>query len=265
MRWAVVFLLLYLIPLIEIFRNYKNFKRSCIYSSIYVVLATIIVISNVYVSGLGKIKEAIYYQKYTQNSKYDDPYISNFDKQNQSQKEEDYISEKEDEEKKEELKESPEIEETINTVEDDIQTIENFNKEIYEIEKIALLPMRECMAYTKNIAKNLTKLDEIKSDIEYAKKQCDDVINMYKDMEMPTLSKEEYIDVLNSSRNDLVKTYELRGEAMESAVKLIESKNIKYISKITQYLNSSDEHIADFKERLDGLKQKLEKEESMQN
>ncbi|RDY25436.1 hypothetical protein CHL78_018240 [Romboutsia weinsteinii] len=271
MRWAVVFLLLYLIPLIEIFRNYKNFKRSCIYSSIYVVLVTIIVISNVYVSGLGKIKEAIYYQKYTKNSQYEDQYISSFDKQNQKEKDkEEYISDKELEEKKgdskqQKPKESPEIEETINTLENDMQTIDSFNKEIYEIEKIALIPMRECMAYTKNIAKNLTKLNEIKSDVEHAKNQCDYVIDMYEDMKIPALSKEEYIEVLSSSRNDLIKTYELRSKAMESAIKLIDSKNIKYISKITQYLNSSDEHIANFKERLNGLKQNLEKEESVQS
>ncbi|MCE0594522.1 hypothetical protein LWE76_05775, partial [Clostridioides difficile] len=78
MRWILVFIFLYLIPLVVIFRNYKNFKRSCIYSSIYVVLATTIMISNIYMSGLNKIKESMYYHNYISDETYDEKYVSNF-------------------------------------------------------------------------------------------------------------------------------------------------------------------------------------------
>ena len=37
MRWILVFLFLYFIPLIILFKNYNNLKRSFIYGSMYVV------------------------------------------------------------------------------------------------------------------------------------------------------------------------------------------------------------------------------------
>ena len=57
MRWILVFMLLYLIPLTVLFKNYKSFKRACVYGSIYVMLSTTIVITNIYLSGLKIIEE----------------------------------------------------------------------------------------------------------------------------------------------------------------------------------------------------------------
>ncbi len=42
---------------------------------------------------------------------------------------------------------------------------------------------------------------------------------------------------------------------MDFAVTLVNTKNPKYIGKITEYLNLSDNYIADFKERLVDLNQ----------
>ena len=65
MRWIVVFLFLYFIPLIVLFKNYNNIKRSFIYASMYITLVTTIVVTNIYISGLNKIEEAMYYQNYS--------------------------------------------------------------------------------------------------------------------------------------------------------------------------------------------------------
>ena len=73
-------------------------------------------------------------------------------------------------------------------------------------------------------------------------------------MEIPDLSKEEYTYVLDSARDDLIKTYELREKAMESALNLVDTKNPKYIGKVTEYLKLSDSHITSFKERIRDLK-----------
>ena len=70
MRWIVVFLFLYFIPLIVLFKNYNNIKRSFIYASMYITLVTTIVITNIYISGLNKIKEAMYYQNYSFGKEY---------------------------------------------------------------------------------------------------------------------------------------------------------------------------------------------------
>jgi hypothetical protein len=46
--------------------------------------------------------------------------------------------------------------------------------------------------------------------------------------------------------------------AMESAIELVNTKNPKYVGKVTQYLNLSDKQIASFKERLSDLNVKID-------
>ncbi|MGL4912745.1 MAG: hypothetical protein ACRC3Y_10000 [Romboutsia sp.] len=282
MRWILVFLFLYLIPLVVLFRNYGNFKRSCIYSSIYIVLVTSIVTTNIYISGLNKIKEAMYYQNYLNQGKYTDRYASNFDQdlneENIAKEEKKQINDKEEkitneieskniEENKtinqedNNLKENQEMKpiyDTKSKEKTDRDIIFNFKKQIYDIETIALIPMRDCMPYTKNISENIKNLSSIKDELIYAQEKCEEVIDMYSSMNIPNLSKDEYTIVLNNARNDVKKAYELREKAMTYSVKLVETKNPKYVGKITEYLKLSDNHIASFKERILDLNNKIE-------
>lgn len=308
MRWILVFIFLYLIPLVVIFRNYKNFKRSCIYSSIYVVLATTIMISNIYMSGLNKIKESMYYHNYISDERYDEKYVSNFNekestdlKQNKVNNEEasnnKELNSKQDEneqnnksnEENTNLKENSNSENNVsandkseeqeNTTKEssnqtnkeknsedikkiDIESIGIFKKEIYNIERVALVPMRECIPYTKDIAKNITKLSSIKKDVTNARDKCKEVVKEYKNMQIPELSKEEYTETLSNARDDVKKAYELREKSMESALKLINTKSPKYIGKITEYLDLSDKQIESFKNRLNDLKEEINEAET---
>lgn len=281
MRWVLVFLFLYLIPLVILFRNYSNFKRSCIYSSIYVVLVTSIVTTNIYMSGLNKIKEAMYYQNYLNDGKYDDRYASNFDKNineeySNQNKDKDVVSIKEDQSKvnnkdikkeqsqlneynkEKQSQEMKPIEEIQSKEKTDKDIIFNFKKQIYDIETIALMPMRDCMPYTKNISENIKNLSNIKEDLKYAQKQCSEVIKTYEKLDVPVLSKKEYTTVLENAKNDVKKAYELREKAMEYSVKLVDTKNPKYVGKITEYLKLSDNQIASFKDRISDLNKKIE-------
>jgi len=283
MRWILVFLFLYLIPLIALFRNYGNFKRSCIYSSIYVVLVSTIVITNIYISGLNKIKEAMYYQNYAFENRYADKYNSNFDEdlnpENKADTSKDRgVSKIIDEEDKPNVEDkindddlsgyesnSLESKQEIKPIDDiesnqkkDKEIIFNFKKEIYEIETVALIPMRDCLPYTKNISEDIKNLVSIQKDLESAYQKCSEVIDIYENMEIPLLSSDEYTKVLDNARNDVKKAYELREKAMEMSLKLVHTKNPKYIGKITEYLNLSDNHIASFKERLSDLNNKID-------
>lgn len=255
MRWILVFLFLYLIPLIILFRNYKNLRRAYIYSSIYVVLVTMIVATNLYMSGLNKIREAIYYYSYVNDEPYE--YKDNADKEenmdkvNEVDKQNSEVYEIQEEKSKEvELEEDKEAEVIKKT---DKEIISDFKKEIYDIERKALIPMRDCIPYTKNISESIKKLPTIENDLEYASKKCKEVIEIYENMEIPSLSDEQYTMVLSNARDDVKKAYELREKAMNESINLVESKNPKYVGKITEYLNLSDEHIANFKERIDTL------------
>nr|UWI50543.1 hypothetical protein NZ312_02310 [Clostridioides difficile] len=305
MRWILVFIFLYLIPLIVIFRNYKNFRRSCIYSSIYVVLATTIMISNIYMSGLNKIKESMYYHNYISDETYDEKYVSNFNEKEDKDLKQDKKDSKElnnknvdnkqdkntqstennNEENKKDVTKDNELERDTsinsesekqgNTEENndnytskendsedikkiDLESIGIFKKEIYNIERVALVPMRECIPYTKDIAKNITKLSSIKKDVTNARNKCKEVIEEYENMEIPELSKDEYTKVLSSARDDVKKAYELRQKSMDSALKLINTKSPKYIGKITEYLDLSDKQIESFKNRLNDLNEEID-------
>ena len=229
MRWVLVFILLYLIPLTVLFRNYKSFKRACIYGSIYVILSTTIVISNIYLSGLKIIEETLDYS----DDLVLETYLDN-DKNILNNKE--------------------------LTRKLDLQKIDDFRKEIYSTEKKALMPMRECLPYTNNLQKSLANLSQIRSEVLYAKNMCEEVVKIYDNMDVPVLSKDEYTQVLKSAKLNVKKTYELRTLAMESSLQLIDTKNTIYINKITDYIKLSDKEINTFKDKMDQLKSTINKE-----
>lgn len=264
MRWIIVFLFLYFIPLIVLFKNYNNKKRSFIYASMYIILVTTIVITNIYMSGLNKIKQAMYYQNYSFDKEYiEEKYINENDDKDtlETSKEKATESNKNDnyniilEEDKQENKEVA----NYNSEKNDKEIIYEFKKEIYEIELKALIPMRECIPYTKNVAENLKNLNKVKDDLEYALDMCREVISIYKTMDIPQLSNDDYTKILNSAKNDVKTAYELREKAMESAITLVDTKNPKYIGKITEYLNLSDNYMDNFKERLLDLNKIIDK------
>ncbi|WP_455539738.1 hypothetical protein [Terrisporobacter sp.] len=230
MRWILVFILLYLIPLTVLFKNYKTFKRACIYGSIYVMLSTTIVITNIYLSGLKIIEETLEYDDDLVLETYLDQYDIN------------------------------QITEITTTKSSDLQKIDKFRKDVYSIEKVALIPMRECLPYTNNLKKSLSNLSQIKGDVVYAKEMCDDVVKIYDNMKVPILSKEKYTQILDRARINLKRTYELRALAMDNSIKLIDTKNPIYINRITEYLKLSDKQISSFKNKINKLKDKINEE-----
>ena len=230
MRWILVFILLYFIPITVLFKNYKSLKRACIYGSIYVVLSTTMVITNIYLSGIKALENTLGYDENIVLETYLDQY------------------EIESVEKEEIIKKS------------DLQKIDQFRKNIYSIEKVALIPMRECIPYTNNLQKSLDNLTQIKDDIIYAKEMCEEVVKLYDNMKVPALSKHEYTQILDRARINVKKTYELRTLAMENSINLIDTKNPIYINKITEYLKSSDKEITSFKNKMDRLKKTINEE-----
>jgi hypothetical protein len=229
-------------------------------------------------SGLNKIKEAMYYHNYVSEESDNNSYASNFSEnpnpknkdiyqdndENKTVDNQEEISKEENSQNdKSDIKEVNEnsidnVEEKELNQKNDKEIIFEFKKQIYDIETVALMPMRDCMPYTKNISQNIKNLSNIKKDLEYAHEKCEEVISMYKKMEIPTLFKGEYSKELDNARNDVKKAYELRSMAMESAIQLVDTKNPKYVGKITQYLDLSDKQISSFKERISDLNVKID-------
>lgn len=262
MRWVLVFMFLYIIPIWVLFTNYKSFKRACIYGSIYITLSTTLVISNIYLSGLKVLEETADYEDnialetYMDNKDFEceEKEVNNIQEKEKNQLNELSKKEKNLEENKEtNYKISNEDNKKSSKV-NDLEEINKFKKEIYSIERVALIPMRECLPYTNNLQKSLSNLAQVKEDVTYAKKMCQEIIGMYEEMEVPNLSKEEYTKCLHRARQNVIKTYKLRTLAMDNSIKLIESKNPMYINKITDYLKQSDKEIEKFKEEINKLK-----------
>lgn len=221
MRWILVFMILYFIPLTVLFKNYKGLKRACVYGSVYVVLCTTLVITNCYLSGLKIIEQTLESDNGVLET-YSHQEVSNLD--------------------------------DISMKDLDLRIINEFKKEIYSIERKALIPMRECLPYTNNVQKSISNLEKVKDDVFYAKGMCEKVVSIYDEMNVPSLSKEEYTEYLNRARLDVKRTYELRTLAMESSIMLIDTKNPIYINKIKEYLKLSDKEIGKFKGEINSLK-----------
>ena len=130
MRWILVFIFLYVIPLVVLFKNYKKFSRACIYACTYVVLATTIVISNMYISGIKQLEN-----NNSMVMNYKEIYTSSLD---------------------------------VNNVEQDLLKIKQYKSDISDIENIALKPIKECGVYSKDIQTCITNNAKIRKDIDKA-------------------------------------------------------------------------------------------------
>lgn len=249
MRWILVILILYVLPIGILFKNKESFKRASIYGSMYTVVVTVIVISNIYISTLNKM-EVFLNNKYTFDEKYetksDESHKEEINRENENKKNKDKVDISVKEQK--DIKEN----EVISIELTDKEIVKNFKEEIYDIERQALVPMRECMPDLKNLKVNLQTIKDAKKDVSYAKSMCEKVVKTYEDMDVPKLKNEENTAILNDAKKCVQKAYILRGKAMDYAQELLNSKNLKYVSEIKEYLRLSDLEIEKF---LNNMKQ----------
>ncbi|CEK32169.1 hypothetical protein JGS6364_26811 [[Clostridium] sordellii] len=241
MRWILVILILYVLPIGILFKNKESFKRASIYGSMYTVVVTVIVISNIYISTLNKM-EVFLNNKYTFDEKYEAKSEESHKEEINRDKVDISVKEQKD------IKEN----EVISIELTDKEIVKNFKEEIYDIERQALVPMRECMPDLKNLKVNLQTIKDAKKDVSYAKSMCEKVVKTYEAMDVPKLKNEENTAILNDAKKCVQKAYILRGKAMDCAQELLNSKNLKYVSEIKEYLRLSDLEIEKF---LNNMKQ----------
>ena len=253
MRWALVILILYILPVLILFKYRGDFKRSSIYGSIYVVVASVIVITNIYISTLNKIESMLESRNYASDEKHiDKEEYEHIKKECKDKNYDDQETSNTDIDSKELNEINKETSKTISSEKSDDEVIKKFKESIYEIERKALIPMRECIPNFKNMDINLKAIKKAKKDVSYAKEMCDQVVETYEQMEVPKLSNIEDTKKLESSKVYVQKAYILRGKAMDSAQNLLKSKNMKYVGEIKEYLRLSDIEIKNF---LDTIKE----------
>ena len=219
MRWILVFIFLYVIPLIVLFKNYKKFSRACIYACTYVVLATTIVISNMYISGITQLEN--------NNSlvmNYKEIYTSSLD---------------------------------VYNVEQDLSKIKKYKSDIVNIENIALNSIKECGIYSKDIETYITNKQLMKNNIDKAKYMSERVIELYDDIEVPQLSKKEYTKKLKECTKYMKEADELKYKAIDQLDQLIKKDNIDDVSNIKKYIKQSDEKINKYQKQISELESKV--------
>ena len=255
MRWALVILILYILPLWTLFKYRGDFKRASMYGSIYIVVASVIVISNIYISALNKMEDMLDYKTYASDEKY-----INVEKEKVLKK----VNENKPKDNKTILEkdlENNKINKDENKLKDDItkeksdkELVNEFKENIYSIERKALVPMRECMPDMKHLKINSETIKHAKEDVSYAKDMCAQVVKTYEGMKVPKLSNDEGTKKLKQSKMYVQKAYILRGKAMDSAQNLLKSKNLKYVGEIKEYLRLSDIEIKRFVDTIKELK-----------
>ena len=219
MRWILVFIFLYVIPLVVLFKNYKKFSRACIYACTYVVLATTIVISNMYISGIKQLEN-----NNSMVMNYKEIYTSSLD---------------------------------VSNVEQDLLKIKQYKSDISDIENTALKPIKECGVYSKDIQTCIKNNAKMRKDIDKAKYMSERVIELYDDMEVPQLSKKEYTKTLKECTKCMKESYELKYKAIDQIDKLIKKDDIDDVSEIKKYIKQSDEKIDKYQKQISELERKI--------
>lgn len=250
-RWALVILILYVLPVGILFKYKENFKRASIYASIYVVIASVIVISNIYISTLNKIESILDNRNYAFDEKYEKQIKHKDVKEDEvirKNNDLETINKNVDSEKENSIEGEEKIEYKETNEE---ETIKVFKEKIYKIERKALIPMRECIPDVKKIDISSSSIKNSIKDVNYAKRMCEEVVKTYEIIDVPQLSTDERTQKLMDAKIYVQKAYILRGKAMESGQNLLKTKNLKYISQIKEYLRLSDIEIENF---LDSMK-----------
>lgn len=211
MRWLLVFIFLYMIPLIILFKNYKKFSRACIYACTYVVLATTIVMSNMYISSIKSLEDI---NSMVMN--YKQIYTSSLNI----------------------------------TAQEDLYKINQYKKQIKDTEDIALEPINQCGIYSQNIETYLNNDDKSKNNIDKAKYMCERVIEMYNDMQVPNLSQTEYTKVLQDCRKYMKESYQLKYKAIDETYKIINNQNTINTQNIKKYIGESEKIIKKYKKEI---------------
>ncbi|SHH34982.1 hypothetical protein [Tepidibacter thalassicus] len=142
---------------------------------------------------------------------------------------------------------------------DEMELVDNFKKEIYFIEKKALVPLRNCYSILKKIQKGKANIDELKNEAINAKRKCELVEKMYMELEVPKLKDKENVDLLDDARFDMQKAFYMRRKAMENGLEFLDTKNPAYIIKIKNELKISDELVHSCVKKINKVKSNLEK------
>lgn len=157
----------------------------------------------------------------------------------------DDLNDKKDEENKEEVNE--------------IQIFTDFKKEIQDIEKKGLVPLRKCYGVLKKLQKGKANMADLLEEAQNSRQKCEQVELMYKDLKVPKFKDEENTKLLLDAKLDIQKAFYIRKKAMDYGIDFLDNKNPKYIIKIKNNLKLSDKLVHSCQDKMNKVKTNLKK------
>lgn len=157
----------------------------------------------------------------------------------------DDLNDKKDEENKEEVNE--------------IQIFTDFKKEIQDIEKKGLVPLRKCYGVLKKLQKGKANMADLLEEAQNSRQKCEQVELMYKDLKVPKFKDEENTKLLLDAKLDIQKAFYIRKKAMDYGIDFLDNKNPKHIIKIKNNLKLSDKLVHSCQDKMNEVKTNLKK------
>ncbi|WFD09804.1 hypothetical protein [Tepidibacter hydrothermalis] len=142
---------------------------------------------------------------------------------------------------------------------DELQIFNNFKKELQDIEKKGLVPLRKCYGVLKKLQKGKANMDELLKEAQNSRQKCEQVELMYKDLKVPKFKDEENTKLLLDAKMDIQKAFYIRKKAMDYGIDFLDKKNPKYIIKIKNNLKLSDKLVHSCQDKMNKVKFNLKK------
>lgn len=145
---------------------------------------------------------------------------------------------------------------------DELQIFNDFKKEIQDIEKKGLVPLRKCYGVLK-MQKGKANMDELLKEAKMSREKCQQVEIMYRDLKVPKLKNEENMKLLEDAKLDMQKAFYIRKKAMDYGIEFVDNKNPKYILKIKDNLKLSDKLVHNCVDKMNTVKSNLKNSKSL--
>lgn len=142
---------------------------------------------------------------------------------------------------------------------DELQIFNNFKKELQDIEKKGLVPLRKCYGVLKKLQKGKANMDELLKEAQISRQKCEQVELMYRDLKVPKFKDEENTKILLDAKLDIQKAFYIRKKAMDYGIDFLDNKNPKYIIKIKNNLKLSDKLVHSCQDKMNKVKSNLKK------
>ncbi|CAH2212129.1 conserved protein of unknown function [Tepidibacter aestuarii] len=142
---------------------------------------------------------------------------------------------------------------------DELKVLNDFEKEVQDIEKKGLVPLRKCYGVLKKMQKGKADMNELMKEAQNSRQKCDQVELMYRNLKVPEFKDEENTKLLKDAKLDIQKAFYIRKKAMDYGIEFLDNKNPKYIIKIKDSLKLSDKLVHSFTDNVNKIKSNLKK------